>query len=188
VKWLYEGWRWRAKPPRRYAEHGRVLEVPKNVLQATVDILRGNGANETCCFWYGTEPGPDRARVEAVVVPRQISSPGNYRVTADAVAQVSANTLARGWVNLAQIHSHPGEGVEHSRYDDAHAISINVMSLVFPSYGNWSGKWPAGIGIHEHQVDYWHMLPDGLAARRIQVIDPARAVLIDLRVTRGGPS
>lgn len=181
MKWFYEGWRWRSRPPRPYRQSDRVLEVPKNVLQATIDVLRGNPRNETCCFWYGTEPAPHRALVKAIVVPKQMSRPGNYDVPAYAIAEISANTLHRGWVNLAQIHSHPGTSVEHSRYDDTRAISISVLSLVFPHYGNWSGVWPSGIGVHEYQIDYWHMLENAVATQRIQIRQPMNASLLDLR-------
>jgi hypothetical protein len=85
-------------------------------------------------------------------------------------------------VNLSQIHTHPGLGVEHSRYDDAHANSRRALSVVLPFYGRWHGVWPRGIGVHEFQSSYWHLLSDADAGRRVAIGGagiPAR--LVDLR-------
>ena len=42
---------------------------------------------------------------------------------------------APGLVTVGQVHSHPGEDVEHSWYDDRHAISTRAVSFVLPNYG-----------------------------------------------------
>jgi len=171
----------RPPPPQPYQPHAAVLYVPKVALEKTVEVLRSAGRIETCCFWYGRDLPEQCGRVEAVVVPRQRGTWGNYDVSADAIAAVSAAMRAERWVMLAQVHSHPGDGVEHSRYDDARAISRSVLSLVFPRYGCWVGPWPNAAGVHEFQINYWHLLPTADAARRIVVESTDAMSFLDLR-------
>ncbi|WP_245484112.1 Mov34/MPN/PAD-1 family protein [Rhizobium ruizarguesonis] len=66
--------------------------------------------------------------------------------------------MPEDWRPLAQIHSHPGFDTEHSRYDDVMTSSRKILSVVFPAYGKLVASWPDGLGVHEWQVDYWHML------------------------------
>jgi len=48
-----------------------------------------------------------------------------------------------------------------------------ALSVVFPAYGLWRRVWPDGVGVHEFQDDYWHLLSPEVAAARV-VIDPRR--------------
>lgn len=116
--------------------------------------------------------------MRAVAVPEQRNSWGNYLVPAAAIAEMAAATRPRGWVNLAQVHTHPGPGATRSRYDDGHANSRRALSIVLPFYGRWQGPWPSGAGAHEFQDEYWHLLPAAEAALRVAVAD---AELGDLR-------
>lgn len=88
---------------------------------------------------------------------------------------------ANGWKNLSQVHSHPGTMVEHSPYDDQMAVSRHSLSIVFPRYGNWGGRWSKGVGIHEWQAGYWHLLDDVAAANRVAIVDGSKAELLDFR-------
>jgi hypothetical protein len=77
--------------------------------------------------------------------------------------------LKPGWKPIAQIHSHPGDNVEHSVYDDRMAISIKALSLVVPRYGHWSGTFPECIGVHEWQNNHWHLLSMDDSRARIRL-------------------
>ena len=146
-----------------------MLSVSERAIVHTLGALRRHRAIETCCFWYGPRDDAGNGTVCAVFVPRQRGSWGNYHVTPDAMIDLAHAVGERGWRNLAQVHSHPGVHVEHSRYDDKMASSRRALSLVFPRYGQWHDEWPRGIGIHEHQDGYWHLLELQSAARRIQL-------------------
>jgi hypothetical protein len=178
-----DDWLWRPQPPGPYRLPGAVLTLPGKVLEHTLTVFRKTAARqvEACCFWYGVRADGGSATVLSVVVPKQRNTRGNYFVPAAAVAEMAAATRPRGWVNLAQVHTHPGRGVEHSRYDDEHANSRRALSAVFPFYGRWQGPWPVGVGVHEFQDDYWHLLPEADAALRVVVADPGDAELLDLR-------
>jgi hypothetical protein len=172
----------RPLPSVPYQPTAAQLRVPRRALELTLNTLTRAGRLEMCCFWYAPPNGiEDLRRVSAVVVPRQHQSWGNYHVTADAMQAIHAKVGPLKLTNLAQVHSHPGTRVEHSRYDDRMANSRRALSLVFPSYGQWEGTWPCGIGIHEFQRDYWYLL-DGLdAARRVILTDDAEVHFIDCR-------
>lgn len=161
-----------------------VLTVPWAALERTVALFRPYAAREVeaCCFWYGPRDEHGNGQVTAVVAPRQHNHRGRYDVPAMSMAAVAEATRPRGWRNLAQLHGHPGRAVEHSRYDDAYANSRRALSLVLPDYGVWQGIWPCGIGVHEFQDGYWHLLTDADAAHRvIVVVDAGPIAVVDLR-------
>lgn len=174
---------WRPPPLRPYQPGTTILEIPRQALSLMLTILHAYASRrvEACCFLYGATTADNaHATVEAVVVPRQSNSWGHYTVEADAIPRIAAATRPRGWRNLAQVHTHPGIEVEHSRYDDLHANSRRALSFVVPLYGLWASEWPDGIGVHEFQNDYWYRLSDEHAQGRTQLTD-ARAVLVDTR-------
>ena len=95
---------------------------------------------------------------------------GNYTIPADALAEV-VYRLPDDWKPLAQVHSHPGKRVEHSSYDDRMMSSRRALSLVFPVYGRSDEPFPVGIGIHEWQNDYWHLLDLASAEGRVVIVN-----------------
>lgn len=173
---------WRPPPPLPYVPGNAVLKLPRQALAITLSTFSAYGHRrlEACAFWYGVEEPGGSASVRAVVIPRQRNSWGHYAVHPDAISMVSAATRPKRWTNLAQVHTHPGPGVEHSRYDDAHANSRHALSLVFPFYGAWSAQWPDGVGIHEFQAEYWHLLAPPHARCRLVLTD-LPAELVDTR-------
>ena len=187
-----ESWIRRLPPSSPYVlPEQRVLRVPVPALAKTRAVFapyaRPGYRVEACCFWYGAyDEETGCGCVEAVVVPRQENHWGHYHVTADAMAEVSAATSPLGWRNLSQVHTHPGVGVEHSRYDDEHANSRKALSIVLPHYGRIPRRWPDGVGVHEFQGGYWHLLTPGDAARRVVVVrtsvrDRHPVQVVDLR-------
>ncbi len=176
---LHEAGEYRDPPSRPYRPGAACLGVSRDAVAATLASLRRCGALESCVFWYGPRDG-DQAEVAAVVTPRQAMSWGNYHVGPAALSEM-VGLLDDDWKPLAQIHSHPGKRVEHSHYDDVMASSRRALSIVFPSYGRWQGAWPIGIGVHEYQQDYWHLLDAKLAARRVRLTHGRLALVRDLR-------
>ena len=169
----------RAPPRRRYTPSGGVLIVPKNIVVETQNLLCLAGKLEACVFWYGVREG-NRATVAAVRAPRQTATRFNYHVNEVAMSLMS-RTLDDEWRPLAQVHSHPGRSVEHSPYDDAMVASKRALSIVFPNYGKIAGSWPCGIGVHEWQVDYWHLLTPVQAVARVLLADSTDISVEDLR-------
>ena len=155
------------------------LRISEQALYATLKILKRAGRRESGLFWYGPRDRAGNGKVALVVAPRQRMAAGNYFISAEALAEV-VHGLPENYRPLAQVHSHPGFGVEHSNYDDRMMSSRNALSLVIPSYGHVSKPFPAGVGIHEWQEDYWHLLDPLVAATRV-IVTGDEAVIKDLR-------
>lgn len=173
---------WRDPPSRPHRRSGERLEVPLVALRTSLSICQASGRRETGLFWYGRrDDAAKAARVHAVVVPRQRQTWGNYSIAAAAMREVHDRVAPFELRNLAQIHSHPGALVEHSRYDDDMANSRRAVSIVLPHYGCWGDQWPRGVGVHEFQDDYWYLLSDEAAASRVAVIEDAEVKVIDCR-------
>jgi len=168
-----DSFEWRRKPTEPYRRPRAVLWLPKQALDVTISTLRKYRHLEAACFWYGLRDEAENEFVKAVIAPFQLNRWGSYHIPSTSISAISAATRTRGWVCLAQVHSHPGAFVEHSRYDDENAGSQRILSVVIPKYGRWRRRWPNGVGVHECQNAYWHKLSDSDAALRIQ-IEPSR--------------
>lgn len=169
----------RKPPPRPYRPTAARLSLPHDALVATLASLHRAGSLESSVFWYGIRQG-EEAVVAAVLTPQQRMTRGNYHVGPAAMSEMVCR-LKDDWKPLAQIHSHPGSGVEHSTYDDRMASSRRALSIVFPFYGQWTGPWPVGVGVHEWQDDYWHLLTEDLAARRVLISGHGSVLVLDFR-------
>jgi hypothetical protein len=179
-----------AEPPQPYRLLDRHLHLPSALPQAVSIALAdaSDAQQEAGALLYGirrAEPSNADAVIAAdtvcaLVIPAQNRHRTHYRMPYEAIAAASRTTLAQGWVTLAQVHTHPGERVEHSWYDDRHAISTRALSFVLPHYGRHASDWLERIGVHDYQDDWWHQLSRDQIAARVSFIDaPLR--IFDLR-------
>lgn len=176
-----EDFLWRLPAPTPYMPGATTLVLPASALRATVAMLQRAGQRESGAFWYGQRDATGNGIVKAVIAPQQAMARGNYRVSPAAMTALVDALPDSSWRPLAQIHSHPGAAVEHSCYDDEMAASTRALSIVVPFYGHWSGPWPHGIGVHEHQSEYWHLLSAHHAAHRVQLAAATDIFAKDLR-------
>lgn len=139
-----------------------------------------NAGVEGCCFWYGPKTDAKEFTVTHVVFPKQINNRQNFTVPPDAVAEMSAATRPLSLINRAQVHTHPSQWVEHSPYDDEHAISRKALSIVLPQYGASIRAWPRGISVYEFRKNGWRRLSARQASQRIRIVD-GRIHFTDLR-------
>jgi hypothetical protein len=172
---------WRPAPQRPYEWSGQALSVSVATLKMTAAALRSVRAMEAACIWLGPINEAGNAIVEAVVMPKQLNRPRNYSVSGSAMLEVANIGRAKGWTVVGAIHSHPGSSVEHSIYDDEMTPSRRAVSIVFPTYGHWTGNWPRDLGIHAYVNDYWYLLSDADAVRRVELHDGPQAFWMDLR-------
>jgi hypothetical protein len=160
----------RPPAPLSYKPTGLQLSVPAAAVSGTLALLQRAGRRESAVFWYGTRDAAGNGIVRYAVAPRQRMTWGNYWVSPEALAEV-VHRLPDDWRPLAQTHSHPGIRVEHSNYDDRMMSSRRALSLVFPAYGRPRRSFPHGVGVHEWQSDYWHLLDEADARRRVVVTE-----------------
>lgn len=174
----------RAAPPEAYQPSGPHLQMPATLPQTVSAALAWaiKAELEAGALLYGirARQASDSDLVRALVIPEQIGQHAHYRMPHEAIAAASAATRPYGWVTVGQVHSHPGPDVEHSWYDDLHAISIKAMSFVLPNYGREPDDWLEHLGVHEYQNDWWHQLTAKQAAARVSFAD-APLELLDLR-------
>lgn len=156
--------------------HPSVFQVTCTAFEHTLDMELECGL-----FWYGTTLDAT-ATVTAIVIPDQRCHPGHYHVSGEAIEAVSDHTRSKGWHNLAQVHTHPGNRVDHSIYDSEQAISRHALSLVFPYYGAPFENWSRSVGIHEFIAGEWRRLSSQRSRERIR-LDSSLPVpeTIDLR-------
>lgn len=191
-------------PPRPYFPTSTVLALPEglpatitallgtNKITADIDDADGDDAGRTRGLEGGALLYGHRGRdgqpdvVAGIVVPPQTRNRTNYRIAADGIDAASDATRDRGWVVLAQVHTHPGRNVEHSWYDDRNAISTKAVSLVVPFYGADPSYWLDSVGTHVFQRDWWHLLTPEQARTRVIFVD-APLLSLDLRTSPVDP-
>jgi hypothetical protein len=178
----------RCTPPQPYRPLGRHLHLPAVLPQAVSAAFAGPAAagREAGALLYGVRTAqPGHAdMVHALVIPAQAGHRTCYRIPPDSIAAASVATRSRGLVTLGQIHSHPGANVEHSWYDDRHAISVRAVSFVLPDYGRDPCDWFARAGVHDWQDDWWHLLTPAQARARVS-FTAAPLEIIDLQTGEG---
>jgi len=172
---------WRALPPSQYEPTGCVTTASELTLDFTLQALRPVDQMEASCLWLGKFLSNGDAIVEAVVVPKQTNHELNFSILPGAMQEVATVASPKEWTLVASVHSHPGESVEHSTYDDQMVPSRKALSLVFEMYGMLQKKWPAGVGVHEFILDYWHLLPADDSEKRIIFSSDITCKFIDLR-------
>ncbi|MFL5758977.1 MAG: hypothetical protein ACJ789_04520 [Thermomicrobiales bacterium] len=127
---------------------------------------------EAVCFWFGVTCQGLQV-VTTVAAPQLRQSRGYYQVIPESLHRLAADMRRQGLTNLAQVHTHPSSGVDHSYYDDENAYSTRegALSFVWPHYGAGLDYELAGIGVHERRGGRWERLDHPQVAQRIQIID-----------------
>lgn len=153
----------------------RVAIIPASVLTETWLALR-DGASagvESTIRWAGPSAFA-RAEVQVittVVNPKQRVSAGNFEIPHEGTRSMGEALARHQLVNVAQLHTHPGDWVGHSSWDDARAFSSrdHALSIVWPHYGSTLpplDKW----GVHECLGGRWHKLSPSAAHERIRIV------------------
>lgn len=175
------------RPPvaYNYRFNDRVLYIDEQIITKTYAVLSSYCTNnvESVCFWYGIRKDGTE-KVKAIVIVDQVNDVGNFRMSSDSMMYAASMFGDLGWTNLAQIHTHPGKDVEHSKYDDVYVNSRRALSLVLPNYGKITNSFLKGAGVHEFQ-NYWYTLSDEDKSRRIAIIEnQENGAIIDVRTYR----
>lgn len=170
----------RPKPTRPYVPTRQVCTFAPAMLDLLAQVAAGYRGErlEWCALLYGSR-SDNGSTVEAVIVPSQDNHWGYYDVSASAMAE--ASRAAGDLLLVGQVHAHPGEDVEHSPVDDRKAASVKILSFVVPFYGR---KLPSidGVGVHEHQDGYWHLLTASASQHRVAIASGApNPTFTDLR-------
>lgn len=163
-----------------WSDAPQVLVLPHHVLGDTHTAFRPScqARVEAAVLWAGVVAA-EMAIVTTLVMPALYQTSGNYTMRRESLRRMGRLLNRQGLTVLAQVHTHPGEWVGHSRYDDAHAYSQRdgALSLVWPHYGASLPHTLGGIGVHERRTGRWIQLQPDEACKRVRIVDS----LTDLR-------
>jgi hypothetical protein len=106
-----------------------------------------------------------------VTVPDAVTTPFNFRVSPEAMAQAGAHFTPLGLVRLAQVHTHGNACTRHSPTDDQRAYSQRdgALSLVLPHHAAGAPR-PAQAGIHLREPAGWRRLDPDQASRLVRLV------------------
>lgn len=171
------------EPPyeERHEVSRHSILVLERVLRETVTLLKSyhgaRGPHEGIVYWAGL-PFESLCIVTTCIAPRAKTTGGSFSTTTKANAEVIA------WINryklhlLGQVHSHPGDWVDHSAGDDAMAFMPyeGYLSIIVSRYGQ-RGMMPlTTCGVHRYHNGRFERLPDPEVKTYFHIV-PERADL-----------
>jgi hypothetical protein len=150
------------------------LFVPRAIINATYEYFLPywKAEVETACFWFGVDLGGYQVAT-TVAVAKLFQTRGNFRVEKDSMRRLSASMAQQRLLNLAQVHTHPSEWVNHSPYDDERAYSTRegALSVVWPDYGQSIRHDLRKLGVHEMRAGAWRQLGVAEILERVRLVD-----------------
>lgn len=115
--------------------------------------------------------GSVRGIATTVTVPDAVTTPFNFRVSPDAMAQAGEHFTPLGLVRLAQVHTHGDACTRHSPTDDQRAYSQRdgALSLVLPHHAVGVPR-PGRAGVHLREPAGWRRLDPDEASRLVRLV------------------
>jgi hypothetical protein len=132
--------------------------------------------SEGVVYWFGLEFG-DKAVVTTLVVPDADTTYGCISTTPEANGEALGVIVGTPLVLIGQAHSHPGNGVRHSPFDDRETFARfeGAISIVVPYYAR-RGVDLRRCGVHRHINGAFQLINKKQLAEHI-VIVPGQADL-----------
>jgi hypothetical protein len=144
------------------------------LLQTTVFLRQKTDAgisHERVVYWAGKQ-GVDHLVITTGIAPHAVTSRGSFRTSARANADMIGVLAARGIEIIAQVHTHPGDYVDHSEGDNEDALMPfqGFLSVVVPSYAR-RGVWPlTRCGVHRFEHGNFRRLSSGEVACTFRLV------------------
>jgi hypothetical protein len=144
-------------------------------------LLRSYGdgeAHEGVVYLGGVETAEQSVALVAIA-PVATTTRGSFVTDASANTMVVSSLATLGLTLIGQVHSHPGDWVDHSDGDDTGALVWfqGYWSLVVPAFARRGLLSLTGCGIHLFDRERFARLTEPAVAARVRVIPQA----IDLR-------
>ncbi|MFC4874168.1 hypothetical protein [Negadavirga shengliensis] len=159
-----------------YSVHSGVIKITDLVLKQY-----GQLPHEGLVFWAGNI-SENIFNITHVIAPETESSEGRVTVPHSSIYHVVKALSNNKVIHIGQIHTHPGNWVDHSRGDDEWAPfkRPGLISLVVPNYCS-SGMLPLKKnGIHRYQENQFIGLSNKYIRRHFIVVE-GEAHFTDLR-------
>lgn len=169
----------RGKTPKRVGPRLPVVHISDTLLYETGRLIASFAEgrdSEGVVYWFGLEFG-DKAVVTTLVVPNAETSYGCISTTPEANGEALGVIVGTPLVLIGQAHSHPGNGVRHSQFDDRETFARfeGAISVVVPHYAR-RGVDLRCCGVHRHAGGEFRLINNKQLAEHIVVI-PGQADL-----------
>jgi hypothetical protein len=160
-------------------------DIPKRAVQDTEKVLRDYGGrrspHEGFVYWGGTKTRT-KYNVQIVIAPRLDSKFAGVLISSRSNTAVVQILSDHSMVEVAQVHSHPSDWVDHSYGDDLRApFKVEgLISIVVPDYCE-HGMLPMKLcGVHRFENGGFVRLPSEYVGRHFH-ISRASSTFCDLR-------
>jgi hypothetical protein len=131
------------------------------VLTTSERLLRSPRWNgrESIVYWAGLKR-EDIWLVTTVIKPKAARTRGSFATGASDNGDVIQFLSDAGLSLLGQVHTHPGDYVDHSFGDDEDAFmpKENLLSLVVPNFGRDGMRPLARCGVHRFEAGKFRRL------------------------------
>jgi hypothetical protein len=160
---------------------GRRLLFAHAIVPGIAKILRsygGDEAHEGVVYLGGVET-VDQSVALLAIAPIATTSQGSFRTDLSANTAVVSTLATCGLTLIGQVHSHPGDWVDHSDGDDRGALVKfeGYWSVVVPTFAQQALLPLTGCGIHLYSHGRFARLTEAAVGARVRVIPQS----IDLR-------
>jgi hypothetical protein len=161
------------------------FSIPSQAIDHTERVLRAYGdrrfPHEGFVYWGGTKKY-DTSTIELVIAPHLEARFAGVRISAKSNASVVRELSNRSLTEVAQVHTHPTDWVDHSCGDDRLApFRIGgLISIVVPNFCK-HGMLPLRVcGIHRFTINSFERLSDFYVTKYFHVTHGS-ASFCDLR-------
>jgi hypothetical protein len=173
----------RAKRQQRSEPQLPVVHISDTLLSETGRLIASFAEgrdSEGLVYWFGFEFG-DKVVVTTLIVPNADTTYGCISTTPEANGEALGVIVGTPLVLLGQAHSHPGNGVRHSPFDDRETFARfdGAISVVIPYYAR-RGVNLHRCGVHRHISGAFQLINNKQLDEHIVVV-PGQA---DLRHRR----
>ena len=160
--------------------------IPQNVIADTEKILcdyaQCEPSNEGLVYWAGVREN-NRITILSVIAPHTVSTWGSVSTSNRANFDVVKNLSDKNQIHLGQVHSHPGDWVDHSDGDDADASFkiAGMLSIVVPNYCKQGFSPITNCGIHRYDDGYFSRLSESYISQHFVISNSLKSDFLDLR-------
>jgi len=132
---------------------------------------RPKGRLERVAYIDGVAASDDMSVATTLVFPNAKLNERHFEVSAEAMSQAGRHFRAYHLQRLAQVHTHPGDWVDHSQYDDEMAYSQHrgAVSIVMPNHASCRPAL-SGCGVHVREDGGWRMLAQSEISSYVSVV------------------
>jgi len=126
---------------------------------------------ERVAYIDGVAASDDLSVATTLVFPNAKLYERHFEVTAEAMSQAGRHFRAYHLQRVAQVHTHPGDWVDHSQYDDEMAYSqhLGAVSIVMPNHAR-SRPALSNCGVHVREEQGWRMLAQSEISSYISLV------------------